>query len=79
MSKRKSKKPSVVKERNPPIVAVPKITLDAFRRTSGIRPVHFAGFARYITLRCGTDTSLWDTVAGWKNAYDEYLNKPVVG
>jgi phage tail tape-measure protein len=56
-----------------------KITLDSFRRTSGIRPEHFSGFAHYITLRCESDASLWNTVSGWKNAYDEYLSQPVIG
>ena len=79
MAKRKPKKTVPTKAQTPPVAKEPKISFKAFRLTSGIRPEHFAGFARYITLRCGSDASLWNTVSGWKNAYDEYLNKPVVG
>lgn len=57
----------------------PMIRFDEFQYTSGIRPEHFSGFARYISLQYGPDTQERKTFEGWKNAYDEYLNRPVVG
>jgi len=64
----------------PPAPKAPAvIRFDEFRRRSGIRPEHFGSFARHISLEYGRDTQERKTFDGWKNAYDEYLNRPVIG
>ena len=55
-----------------------RISLDKFRPISGVRPEYFGGFRRYIELGWDKDT-LRQTVAEWKQAYRDYLDRPVVG
>ena len=66
------------KEPEAALVPAP-INLDAFKRTSGIRPEHFGGFERHITLECGPGHGLYKTPAEWRSTYDQYLKRPVVG
>ena len=86
MAAKKTKRKAKTTAQQPKVVEAvtkkatpPMITFDAFRRTSGIRTEHFGGFARYFTLEYGSDVTHWKTVAEWKNAYDKYLKRPVVG
>jgi hypothetical protein len=62
-----------------PVPSPPMIRFDEFQHRSGIRPEHFSGFSRYISLQYGPDTQERKTFEDWKNAYDKYLNRPVIG
>ena len=55
------------------------IRFDEFQHRSGIRPEHFSGFSRYTSLQYGPDTQERKTFEDWRNAYDKYLNRPVIG
>ncbi|MBO75976.1 MAG: hypothetical protein CME17_00975 [Gemmatimonadetes bacterium] len=84
-TKRTRKATKVTKAVPAPVVkAAPKpkvvpIDLAAFRRTSGIRPEHFGGFERYITLVYGPGDRLYKSPAEWRSTYDQYLKRPVIG
>ena len=69
----------VLVESNEVIPGPAPINLGAFRRTSGIRPEHFGGFERHITLEYGPGHGLYKTPAEWRSTYDQYLKRPVIG
>lgn len=62
-----------------PTPVVPPLSLEEYKHVSGIRPEHFGGFARFISLEYGRNTQARKTLDDWKNTYEQYLNRPVIG
>lgn len=61
------------------IPSAPPLTLEEYKNVSRIRPEHFGGFARFISLEYGRNTPTRKTLDDWKNTYEQYLNRPVIG
>jgi len=60
----------------PPGKTRPRIAFRVFARASGIRPEHLAGFARYIE---GADHNVRKTMEDWREAYESFRNRPILG